>query len=171
MTRHHLLIGTALLALTACLPLATTPSPHGATVRVYAESETVRGELLAVNAETLWIAKQDPGTTTVPMPLPLSTVSRVVVHRTDTPISSFVLRGVGFGVMTGLGMYAACSSVSEGCGAVIGFSIAVPTILSLLAGAMISSARDVNITEVTPESLAPYARWPQGLPGTGGGVR
>ena len=164
MTRARLLACVALVTMVACLPLTSRPSPKGSAVWVYAESDTVRGELLAVSADSLWVLEQSgSGAHTA---LPLSGLSRVRVQR-GPGLTNFVARGVAFGIASGLGMYVACTTIGEGCGSVFIFSAAVPTMLSLFAGASVTAGRERSFTtraSFTADSLAPYARWPQGRP-------
>lgn len=151
-----------LVVLAGCLPMASRPVPFGAQVSVYAAGDTARGELLAVSADSMWIA-EGKASRPVQTALPMSGIRRVVVQR-GAGWEKFAMRGVAFGFISGLGMYAACSSVTEGCGSIMAFSIAVPTILSLFAGASVSAGRELNLTTFTAETLAPFARWPQGRP-------
>lgn len=163
MTRVRLLAAAALCGMSACLPLNTAPSPHGATVQVfYAQERALRGELLAVSAESMWVAEGKRGVAGATA-LPMANVQRVVVQR-GAGTGSIAMRGVLFGIGTGLGMFVACNSVSDGCGAVFAISVVVPSALALIAGSGISAKRRSAFSPVTADSLARFARWPQGRP-------
>lgn len=151
-----------LVTLSGCLPMASRPSPFGAKVWVFAAGDSARGELLAVSADSMWIAEGE-GSRPVQTALPMSGVRRVVVYR-GAGWQAFAMRGLAFGFITGLGMYAACTSVAEGCAGILAVSVAVPAVLSLAAGSSISARRELTLTTFTAETLAPYARWPQGRP-------
>lgn len=162
MMRRRVLAVLSVVGLSACLPLESRPVPNGATLRVYARGDTARGELLAVSAESLWVATRAAGAVGM-TGLRLADVHRVVVQR-GGGVGASAVRGVAFGIVSGMGMYAACASVSEGCEGIFAFSVAVPTVLALLAGASMSIGRELEIKAPSPEALARFARWPQGMP-------
>jgi len=154
------------LALSACMPARTKPSPHGARVTLYSNSGTVSGELLAINDDSLWVLSP---TAAGPTALPVSRVRNAIVHR-GAGVGSLAVRGVLFGAVTGLGMFGACASLGpddggpSGCGGVFVTSTLIAGALGLFAASSMEAARDLSVARVTPAALARFARWPQGRP-------
>ena len=160
-------LGIALLLSTAlaCVPAHYAAlSPLGAPVALrVGNDQTIRGELLAVSAESIWV--KSPAAATTPRVVALATVSRVRVDRDGTG-SPGLRFGLIFGAISGVVMEGACSSVDgNSCGgSVLIFSL----VMSLLLGWAVDAGSDMRnalvIVSPTPEALQPYARFPQGLP-------
>lgn len=159
-----------LLALftSACMPARTKPSPLGARVTLHAGTGTVSGELLAITDDSVWVlAARASG----PTALARSSVRNATVHR-GAGVGNLAMRGVLFGVVSGLGMYGACASLSgddaaTGCSGVVVTSTFIAGMLGLLAAGSMEAARDLAVADVTPAALARFARWPQGRPQMG----
>ena len=158
---------TLLLALvvSACMPPRTKPSPLGARVTLFANSGTVSGELLAINDDSVWVLVPE---TAGPTALGRGRIRNAIVHR-GAGAGSLAMRGVLFGAVTGLGMYAACSSLSgdeasTGCGGVFVTSTLIAGALGFFAASSMEWARDLEVARVTPAMLSRFARWPQGRP-------
>ncbi len=155
-------IGVALVLTMGC---ATTPKVpvFGRTVTVVPEGEEpeVRGELLAVERDRLWVQDED-----AVMEVPLSAVREVRVKRHDYGAGKALQWALLGGVATGGALAGACSSVegAENCG-VVGLVVAGAWLLvgALAARSMEASSR-LELWHPGPEALQPFARLPQGLP-------
>lgn len=120
----------------------------------------MRGELLAVSVDSLWVGRPDGSR----LALRLPDVAGVQV-RTHGAGASWTLKRVlvGWG-LTSLGMTVACMSESNGC-EVVPFVMAVPW--GLVGGvAAWTNERSTwqRFSPDHPAELRPYARFPQGLP-------
>lgn len=138
------------------------PSPrllYGRRVEIhFDDGSRADGELLAVGADTLWIS-----TAAAPAPIVLARIHRIRAERHAVSTSSVLGWTIVGAVATGIGMTAACTSVSEGCGGVF-VVMALPWALwGGIATASVSSSRWEDVLPV-PEALAPFARYPQGWP-------
>ena len=151
------------LTITLALAVAAAPavqSQHrvlGSQVRIeLAGAASFSGELLAAREDTLWVLPDD-GTMRV--------VSLMDVRGTRVPQGGFTSKQaltwtiIG-GVVTGALLTHACSQVTTGCGSVLPVTmvpwLAVGGLSAALSG---SPTRDVDV-----RALAPYARFPQGMP-------
>lgn len=131
------------------------------TVVTEGKKTKVKGELLVVDKDSLWLRAKDGV-----RELPLREVREVRVKRNGFGAhAALTWAGVG-ALVTGGGMAAACSSVegSNNCAAV-GLVIGGLWLLvgALTAPALESSSR-IDYSKPTAEMLRPYARLPQGLP-------
>ena len=155
-------VGVVLIMTTGC---ATTPKVPvlGRTVTVVpgGEEVEVRGELLAVERDRLWVRDEDEMTE-----VPLSTVRAVRVKRHNHGAGKALQWALLGGVATGGALAGACSSVegSENCGAV-GLIVAGAWLLvGLLAAPSMEASSRLELWRPGPEALRPFARLPQGLP-------
>jgi hypothetical protein len=142
---------------------ASSPrSPFGTEVRLTTDAREVRGELLAVGSDSLWI--QTDSLTVALARLDLRTV-RYRRH-------SFGRRRahtIGFGISgaTTLGIAMACSSTENAnCGGVAVGWLAVTSALTLVSGALANGADWQTLPPEQWDQLGAHARFPQGLPRT-----
>ncbi len=124
-----------------------------------ASARSVKGELIAVRADSLWI-RQDAGVRS----MALGDLDRVRVrHHGFTFGKAMLIAAIG-GLVTGGAMTAACSSVSDDCGGVF-VDMMVPWLaIGAIAGAASSGSAYRSLEPLSYEALQPYARYPQGLP-------
>jgi hypothetical protein len=144
---------------------ATTPKVPvvGRTVTVVRASEEtdVRGELLAVEEDRLWVRNEDEL-----MDVPLPAVREVRVKQHDFDGGRAIKWALLGGVATGGALAGACSSVegTENCG-VFGLIVAGAWLLvGILAAPSLEASSHLEIGLPRPEELRPFARLPQGLP-------
>jgi hypothetical protein len=124
-----------------------------------ASSRAVKGELIAVGADSLWL-RQDDGVRA----MALGDLDRVQVrHHGFTFGKSMLIAAIG-GLVTGAAMTAACSSVSDGCGGVFVGMMGSWLVVGAIAGAASSGSAYRSLEPPSYEALQPYARYPQGLP-------
>jgi hypothetical protein len=160
-----------LLALsTAVIPLAAAQEPYrpgsplGADVVVKPRRRDagpiLRGELLAVSVDSLWIV----GPTTLTA-LPLADLAGVQVRRFRSGASTALVWGLLGGLLSGGLLTAACSTVNEGggCAGVMVFSLITWGLWGGVGAATLSGS-SVRTLPPTEPALGPYARFPQGLP-------
>ena len=124
-----------------------------------ASASALKGELIAVRADSLWI-RQDAGVRS----MALGDLDRVRVrHHGFTFGKAMLIAAVG-GLVTGVAMTAACSSVADDCGGVF-VGMMVPWLaIGAIAGAASSGSAYRSLEPLSYEVLQPYARYPQGLP-------
>ncbi len=148
----------------ACTPrVAADRGVFGAPIRATAEgiSQPLFGELLAVDRDTVWIRVGESLQHVM-----LSNVASVHIERGKRGMRHGLLRGVAFGVVTGLAMSAACNSVGEAndCSSVLHVSVVASTLVGFLAGVDNESDRYLRLERPTSPALVTWARYPQGLP-------
>jgi len=154
--------GLALLLATGCATAPKVPV-RGRSVTVVTEGEetNVKGELLTVGSDSLWVEASDG---VVEVPLPSVREVRVKRHGLDKG-AAFKWALIG-GAVTGGAMTGACASVegADGCGWV-GLIVAGLWLLAgaAAAGSMESSSR-LDLWRPTAEQLRAFARLPQGWP-------
>jgi hypothetical protein len=160
--RRVLALFVALLMATGCAS-APKVSLVGRSVTVVPEGEApeVKGELLVVGPERLWVRERD---SVVEVPLPEVREVRVKRHGSDgRKALTWALIG---GLATGGLLAGACSSVegANNCG-VVGLVVAGAWLAvgALAAPSMESSSR-LDLPRPTAEDLRPFARLPQGWP-------
>jgi hypothetical protein len=121
----------------------------------------VRGELLAASFDSVWVL--EPMAPKV-VAVSIKDIREARVQRHSmTPAKGF-LWGITVGAIAGAGLSIACSQVSDGCGSVFVGSLAAGALYGGLAAISFASSSRWRIEPVTPERLAPYARFPQGPP-------
>ena len=119
----------------------------------------LKGELIAVGADSLWI-RQDDGVRS----MALGDLERVRVrHHGFTFGKAMLIAGIG-GLVTGAAMTAACSSIEDGCGVVFVGMMGSWLAVGAIAGAASSGSAYRSLEPLSYEALQPYARYPQGLP-------
>lgn len=145
-----------------CVSQRAALSPFGAPVVLRPlQGQPTSGELLAVGPDSVWIGPHR-GTDRV-RAVALAELQAVRVNRYGAGSPAFT-RGLIFGAVSGLVMSAACSSVTDGCGAVFLFSLASSALLGFLSDAAGDGAAALIVKPPDAEQLRPYARFPQGLP-------
>lgn len=123
--------------------------------------QDIRGELLAVRRDSLWVLAGRPGRIVA---VRLRDVSEATVRRHGwTAATSFFL-GLGVGAASGVGLAVACSQVSDGCGAVIAASTLLGGAVGGIAALSYQYSSRWRFRPVTEVKLAPFARFPQGPP-------
>lgn len=156
-------ISMALLVLGGCYrtPAPGDPRLHGTRVDVLPgnASHSVRGELLAVSDDSLWILVEAPRDFTA-----------VPLRGTEVrPFDGSVLRphlwATAGGLLTGLGLFMACQSYDEGsgCAATIPVMLGAYHGIGLLARLAMATDRG-KLLDADPDRLRPFARFPAGLP-------
>ncbi|MBI3983442.1 MAG: hypothetical protein HY337_11065 [Gemmatimonadetes bacterium] len=123
-------------------------------------SQSVSGELLAVERDSLWLLLPPDRVRVVPLGDVVSVQAR---HRGLTAGGVLGWTVVG-GLISGALLTAACSSVDDAdCGQVFPAVFLSWGLVGGLSAAVMSGGRPRSI-HIAAGSLAPYARFPQGLP-------
>jgi hypothetical protein len=117
----------------------------------------VSGELLAVDADSIWLLGAGGASGYA-----LAGSSSVRVRQHD--MGSRVWKWVGIGALvTGVGMTVSCTRVADECGSVgLAMALSWATVGGLAALGF--SASQYEELEPEDDTLRPYARFPQGLP-------
>ena len=159
MTRCKTMVVAALVVfLAGCATIRPKVSVLGRPVEV--QPAAVKGELLAVGAEQLWIKERDEV-----REVPLAGIEQVKVKRHDLDGKRGWAWALIGAVVTGAVLTASCASVEDtSCGSV---PLAVAGTWLALGGVSAASLERSSKLEVRGpnwEVLKPYARFPQGLP-------
>ena len=124
-----------------------------------ASASALKGELIAVRADSLWI-RHDAGVRS----MALGDLDRVRVrHHGFTFGKAMLIAAIG-GLVTGGALTAACSSISDDCGGVFVGMMTSWLAIGAIAGAASSGSAYRSLEPLSYEALQPYARYPQGLP-------
>jgi len=121
--------------------------------------KSVKGELVAVGPDSLWIRSDHQVTA-----MALGDLDRVRVQQHGFTFGHAMLIAAVGGLVTGAAMTAACSSVSDGCGGVFVGMMASWLAVGAIAGASSSGSAYRNLEPMTDQMLRQYARYPQGVP-------
>ncbi len=134
------------------------PPPLGSTVRLtMSGGGRLSGELLAAQRDSAWLLEAG-----VIRAISLHDVYGVQVRGRGMDSGRILLWTLIGGTVTGAALTAACSSVRDGCGGVfVGTMLSWGLVGGIAAGITRSPHRGVD---PRGEALAPYARFPQGLP-------
>ena len=124
-----------------------------------ASARAVKGELIAVRADSLWI-RHDDGVRS----MALGDLDRVQVRDHGFTFGKAMLISVIGGLVTGGALTAACSSVSSDCGGVFVGMMGSWLLVGAIAGAASSGSAYRSLEPLSYEAMQPYARYPQGLP-------
>lgn len=164
MRRASIVLVLALVASVGCVETNPALAPTGALVQLHHRDTSARtvGELLAVSAESVWVQAPKPAAYR-PQAFALGQLDRVLVSR-GSGLRQRVVRGAVFGLVSGFALNAACRSVTTGCGAELAMSVAMSSMLGLVAGWDTQRIRVLELEPPLSESLRVFARWPQGLP-------
>jgi hypothetical protein len=157
-------IAVAGLAIQACVLARQAVTPLGRAVKVTPipreHTPERSGELIAVSAESLWLA-QDSGVVSVPW----SRVERVQVRRSTLSVGHAMGYSVVLGLVTGGALGAACSQVEDAsCGGVLPVALGGSLFFGALSAISIESSAVQTLRAARWEELRRYARFPQGLP-------
>jgi hypothetical protein len=132
--------------------------PIGSTVRfTMVSGARLSGELLAAQRDSAWLLSGE-----ATRAISLDDVSMAQVRGRGMDSRGILLWTLIGGVVTGVALTAACSSVADGCGPVFVATTGAWGVVGGIAAAITESPH----RWVDPESevLTPYARFPQGLP-------
>ncbi len=124
------------------------------------QSGRLRGELLAVDQDSVWVLGKQ-GVVAVR----LGDLTEGWVRRHGLKRSTGILFGSLVGLASGVALMAACSSVegAESCGALVPAFTLTGGVLGVLAGVSMESSSHLQLP-ATASALRPYARFPQGMP-------
>jgi len=156
------------LVLTGCVLRGAPISPYGRDVTVHVVGEPVRGELIAVTADTIWVLQ----------PSMLRPVAVRDQRRVDATRHSFGLRRtmrwmVTAGIATGAALFISCNSYESsgdgtgdtgGCLLVIPGTTAVFAAAGFLLGSLNERHTKLRVSPAETARLRPLSRYPQGLP-------
>lgn len=160
-------LGALLLVLDGCATTKARPPVHGRTVEVRCfvqenkkESSVVKGELLAVGADRLFLLS--PGGVRM---IPREEIEqvRVKLHGLDgQKAGGWALLG---GLVTAGALAGACASVedAENCGGVFAGTAFLWGVIGLPAALDLGKSSRVLVRQNELDTLRPYARYPQGL--------
>jgi hypothetical protein len=132
---------------------------HGRQATVRVEGATVKGELLAVTADSLWLLTPGAGLRVLSM----SSFDEVRVRRHDMTTGRALLWAAIGATITGVALSAACGQVDDAdCGGLF------PSVVLAwgVVGGLFSWRIGVSARHLLPPveaELRPYARFPQGL--------
>jgi hypothetical protein len=122
------------------------------------DGSRLSGELLAAERDSVWVL--DRGEIAV---MPLVLLQSVQVRRGGGPDATGILVwAVVGGLVTGGALTAACSSVTEDCGGVFVGTLVSWGLVGGIAAAITRSPH--RWLPLDAHAIAPYARFPQGLP-------
>ena len=166
MKRRPRVVATALvLVLALTTGCATTPTVPvvGRSVTVVPEGEgpEVKGELLAVGPDRLWVQDEDELTE-----VPLPEIREIRVRRHPYGAGAALRWAALGGLATGGAMAGACSTVegTDNCGVVGLVFLGAWLVVGALAAPSMERSSRLDLWRPTPEALRPFARLPQGLP-------
>jgi hypothetical protein len=155
----------ALAALVAGGCAARSPEVYGRTVTlvpVESGAPKVKGELLAVHQERIWVRTKDGVRDFAP-----ASLREVRVRRHNLTGGWAVRWGLIGGLVSGVALTASCSSVEGndvgGCAAVGGVTAGVWALVGLLAAPSLEASSQLSIDPGSTR-LKAYARLPAGLP-------
>jgi hypothetical protein len=164
-TTLPLLVALMCLARSAHAQPSSPTSPKGAEVRLVVagstRSATVKGELLAVDSNQVWLLVDQRNTT-----VSRTSVTGVKVRAHQFGGKRGFLAGLVGGIVTSIGMSIACRAAedSSGCGTFV----AAWGGIWLLVTAISAAFMEGNSWDTLPPSdwsrIAAYARYPQGVP-------
>lgn len=144
-----------------CISVPTYRVERGAPVALnFVSGPTQRGELLAVSVDSLWI-RDDSLIGAVALPA----LVRVTIDRQRYGAKHGLLRGASFGFVSGIALYVACRTAEEAsdCGGIVLVSTILGSLVGVLAVPSLDNLRFL-VVPPTVETLAPWARYPQGMP-------
>jgi hypothetical protein len=121
----------------------------------------LKGELLAVDRDSAWVLSKNQVVS-----VPMASVYSATVRRHGLTAEKGLIWGLAVGVGAGLGLTIACSSVDDtsGCGGVLPASALLGLAFGGLGALSLGPSSRWRFQPVVAESLARYARFPQGLP-------
>lgn len=141
--------------------LPPTELVMGRNAKIEVPSGTLKGELLGVSGDSLWLIAQ--GAT---LGVPLREVSQLDVQVNKWGRSRVLTWNLVAGLGSALALTAACSSVEDvsgGCGSVfVGWTLTWG-LIGGIAGAFLASKSHKEIYP-SSDALRPFVRYPQGVP-------
>lgn len=153
--------GTALLWLlgVAAAPAQGLKPPLGSQVSVSVSGErSLSGELVAVDRDSIWLLQRESLAS-----VPLWEVSQVRVDRGGMGATGALVWSLIAGVVSGVALQSACSSVREDCGSVLPATLGIWALIGVVSAGSLQSSRFTTLPP-EPDSLRARARFPQGLP-------
>ena len=129
----------------------------GRNVIVQLRVGTMRGELIAVTTDSIWVLQNGQLEAT-----PTRQIRQVKVDREVLGTGMNWTWSLAAGAGSGLALTLACSTVSSGCGGVFLVTVAIWTAFGGISAHSMAASRYETIRNW--QHLAPYARFPQGLP-------
>ena len=169
MTRLGAATSMLLTAISIALPAHAQPSsptsPMGAEVRVEVAGAqrrtTLNGELLAVDSAQVWMLVDERATT-----VSRASVTSVKVRAHKFGGKRALLVGLMGGIVSGVGMAAACNSVEDatGCGAFVFAWEGVWLLITAISAAFMEGNSWDRLPLANWSRIANYARYPQGAP-------
>jgi hypothetical protein len=155
----------AALALVLTVGCATTPKVpvvgRSVTVVPQGDRPEVKGELLAVGPDRLWVQDLNDGIAEVRLPA----VREVRVKRHGSGARRALTWALAGGLLTGGALAASCASADgESCGTVGLVVLGAWLLMGALAAPSMESSSRIELRHPTPDELRPFARLPQGLP-------
>ena len=132
---------------------------HGSTVKLYWGETSMKGELLSVSADSVWLELE--GSLRA---LPLGQVERIQVQRHRWDGKRVLAWNLIAGLGSTIGLSAACASIEDtDCGSFTLAWLATWGVVGGLTGMSIAGSSHADVG-VDPEGLRRFTRFPQGLP-------
>ncbi|HKA58304.1 MAG TPA: hypothetical protein VKD28_06795 [Gemmatimonadales bacterium] len=157
--RLSIVIALLCLAAGTAAPAQRLKPPFGSQVSVdLPKGRRVSGELLAVDHDSIWVLQHQTRTS-----IPLRDVSQVRVIRGGMGTKGALLWSLTFGLVSGVALQSACSSVADDCSDVLPKTLLIWVLIGAGSAASLEGSRVVTVPAV-PDSLRARARFPQGLP-------
>lgn len=162
--RHARRLVATVVALVMATGCASTPKVQvvGRTVTVEPDGEgpEVKGELLVVGPERLWVRESSEVAV-----LPLPGVRKVEVKRHGWDGRRAGMWSLIGGLVTGGALTGACAAADgDSCGGVGLITLGAWLLFGLLAAPSMGSSSRVDLPRPTADELRPFARFPQGWP-------
>lgn len=121
----------------------------------------IRGELLSARGDSAWVLERSSQRVVA---VRLGDIRSADVQRHGLTAGKGLLWGGVVGALSGIGLAAACSKVSDGCGAVFVGSLAAGLLWGGLSALSLGPSSKWHFEPPTADSLARFARFPQGPP-------
>lgn len=155
--------GLLLLAAATAAPAQRLKPPFGSEVRLnIGDTTNLKGELLAVDRDSIWVLF-GPAHERRLARVPLTEVSEVRVDRGGMGAGAALQWSIIAGLISGIALHRACSSVGGDCGAVLPGTLLLWGFIGATSAASLESRRYQTLPP-EPDSLRARARFPQGLP-------
>ncbi|HEX9705000.1 MAG TPA: hypothetical protein VGA20_07105 [Gemmatimonadales bacterium] len=155
-------VGIAVLVVSGCVMGTHRNSPFGYSVTVVPTRDSLpklRGELLAVSPDSLWVRVNSEITVRS-----LIAVDHVAVRLHGLDAGKGMFWAALGGVVTGGALTAACASVDGECGAVLPVTLLTWLLVGGVSTESLERSSKTRVPVAGWERLRPYARFPQGLP-------
>jgi hypothetical protein len=164
--RAILVVLGAAMAVPSALGAQAQPAPEvlGRSVKLelgWGTPSAVGGELLAARSDSAWVLTQHPRRVVA---VPMAAISVATVRRHGLTAGRGILWGLAVGVVSGVGLSVACSQVQTGCGNIALAGAVTGLALGGLSAVSFAVSSQWRISPVTADSIARFARFPQGPP-------